>query len=197
MSGPVLRGVSVLSASLMLATVLSGCSTAAAPQPPSAAASAPISAATTPVPQSASPGATSTSVDAASSAATGDGACAYLTVSKLNALLARQYTASKSVPLPDPASAAYCSYTAGSAEFDVIVATTDPADALDTFNQAAGNKLQPGNGVGDKSLVGPTELVAVFGQTTIAASDSTKPNNITAVTSSQLAAVVQAVHAAM
>ena len=73
-----------------------------------------------------------------------------------------------------------------------MVATTNPADATDVFNQAAGNKLIPGSGIGDRSFVGPSELVAVFGQITIAAGSAKKP-----VTADQLVQIVQAVHAAI
>ncbi|MDQ2755770.1 MAG: hypothetical protein M3Y71_04295 [Actinomycetota bacterium] len=174
--------------------MLGGCSaTKAASATP---ALAPITSSSASPTSVAVPHAATSSPDAATGVSSRDGACAYLTVSKLNMLLGRQYTVSKNVPLPDPASAAYCAYSTSDAEFDVIVATVDPADAVTTFNQAAGNKLQPGSGVGDQSLVGPTELVAVFGQATIAASDSS-PGRMSPPTASQLEAVVKAVHAAM
>lgn len=194
MSDRVPRGVRALSGVLILAGVLGGCSaTKAASATPALAPNTSSSASPTSV---AVPQAATSSPDAATGVSSRDGACAYLTVSKLNMLLGRQYTVSKNVPLPDPASAAYCAYSTSDAEFDVIVATADPADAATTFNQAAGNKLQPGSGVGDQSLVGPTELVAVFGQATIAASDSS-PGRMSPPTASQLEAVVKAVHAAM
>ncbi len=196
MSDRVPRGVVPLSGVLILAGVLGGCSAtqAASPTPGTASAASSSAAPTTPV--TASPQVASSSADAVTGSGSRDGACAHLTVSKLNLLLGRQYTASKNVPLPDPASAAYCAYGNGAAEFDVIVATTDPANASTTLNEAAGNKLQPGSGIGDRSLVGPTELLAVFGQATIAASDSS-PGRLTPLTPTQLEAVVQAVHAAM
>lgn len=194
MSDRVPRGVRALSGVLILAGVLGGCSaTKAASATP---ALAPITSSSASPTSVAVPHAATSSPDAATGVSSRDGACAYLTVSKLNMLLGRQYTVSKNVPLPDPASAAYCAYITSDAEFDVIVATADPADAVTTFNQAAGNKLQPGSGVGDQSLVGPTELVAVFGQATIAASDSS-PGRMSPPTASQLEAVVKAVHAAM
>ncbi|MEO8828093.1 hypothetical protein [Lapillicoccus sp.] len=194
MSDRVPRGVRALSGVLILAGVLGGCSaTKAASATP---ALAPITSSSASPTSVAVPHAATSSPDAATGVSSRDGACAYLTVSKLNMLLGRQYTVSKNVPLPDPASAAYCAYSTSDAEFDVIVATADPADAVTTFNQAAGNKLQPGSGVGDQSLVGPTELVAVFGQATIAASDSS-PGRMSPPTASQLEAVVKAVHAAM
>lgn len=190
------RCVSALSGVLILAGVLGGCSASKAASATPVLAPNTSSSVSSTTPLEAVPQAATSSPDAAPGVSSRDGACAYLTVSKLNMLLGRQYTASKNVPLPDPASAAYCAYSTSDAEFDVIVATADPADALTTFNQAAGNKLQPGNGIGDQSLIGPTELVAVFGQATIAASDSS-PGRTSPPTASQLEAVVQAVHAAM
>jgi hypothetical protein len=210
-----MRKLTAVVPAVALAVLVSACSNNSSPSALSSASSAAPTAAMSPTSASAadtaveSPStvaiassvarpspATSTHSAAGSSTAVAtspaDGVCAYLPVSTLGTLLGRNFTAAKSHDLPSPDSAAYCDYSAADDEFYINVATTDPADATDVFNQAAGGTLKPGSGIGDRSLAGPDELVVVFGQVTIAAGTLKK-----AVTADQLAQIVTAVHAAM
>jgi len=122
-----------------------------------------------------SAGATASSAAAAPAGSVStDGVCGLVPISKVNSILGTKYANSKEVPLPEItiADAAYCEYTptSGTGQFVIQVATSDPTDAVATFNQATGGVLAAQSGIGDSALYSDTipELVVVWGQTSIA-----------------------------
>ena len=144
--------------------------------------------------------AATTSAPAGKPAAVGssDGACKYLSIADLNSILGRSYTTSTNVPLSYPIDYSYCAFkTAGKAEFDLQVSTSDPTDVMSVENEAAGNRLVPLAGVGDSALNDSSELVAAYGQDVIAAGDDVTDPEMHAITLAQLKAVVAKAHSAM
>jgi|GEM_PF-1961877 len=157
------------------------------------------------------PAATSGPSDAASSAASAgvgggsvstDGVCGLVPISKVNSILKRSYTTSKEVALPaiSIADAAYCAYgtTAAPEQFSIQVATSDPADATQSFNQATGNRLTAQSGIGDSAMYSDffPELLVVWGQTTVVVGQNNSQKGDSAITLAQLKTLANAVHAA-
>jgi hypothetical protein len=154
-------------------------------------------------------GSAGTSASSSSSPAAGpaasvstDGVCGLVPISKVNSILKRSYTTSKEVPLPaiSIADAAYCAYGTATApeEFAIQVATSDPADASQTFNQATGNRLAPQSGIGDSAAYTDffPELLVTWGQTTITVGQTGSQKGDATITLDQLKALATAVHAA-
>jgi hypothetical protein len=116
--------------------------------------------------------------------------------------LKRTYTTSKEIPLPaiSVADAAYCLYGTATApeEFAIQVATSDPADASETFNEATGNRLTPQSGIGDSASYTDffPELLVIWGQTTITVGQAGSEKGDAKITLDQLKALATAVHAA-
>ena len=83
------------------------------------------------------------------------------------------YTTSKEIAIPaiSIADAAYCLYWTATApeEFSIQVATSDPADAGRTFNDATGDTIVAQSGIGDSAMFAASypELLVVWGQTTV------------------------------
>ncbi|MEP6842659.1 MAG: hypothetical protein ABJA11_04000 [Pseudolysinimonas sp.] len=131
-----------------------------------------------------------------------DGVCGLLPISKVNSILKRSYTDSTETALPaaSMADAAYCLYGTASMkeQFAIQVATSDPADAASTFNEATGGKLEPQSGIGDSALYASSfpELVVVWGQTAIAVGQSSFEKGDATITLDQLKTLATAVHAA-
>lgn len=127
-----------------------------------------------------------------------DGACKYLSIADLNSILGRSYISSSNVPVSDPIDYNYCAYkTAGKAEFDLLVSTTDPSGVMSVENEAAGNRLAPLAGVGDSAINDSSELVVAYGQDVIGAGDDVTDSGMHAVTLDQLKAIVAKAHGAM
>ena len=100
--------------------------------------------------------------------------------------------------LSDPVEYSYRAFkTAGKAEFDLLVSTTDPTDVMATENEAAGNHLVPLAGVGDSALKDLSELVVQYGHAVISAGDDVTDLGVHAVTLAQLTAIVTKAHNAM
>lgn len=189
-----IRSRLLLAAPLIAAAlVLTACSTGS----PAAGGGASSSAATS---ASASAGA-SGGASAGGSVST-DGVCGLVPIAQVNSILKRRYTTSKEVALPATsiADAAYCSYgTAASPEqFAIQVATSDPSDAAQTFNQATGNKLAAQSGIGDSAMYSAffPELLVVWGQTTVVVGQNGSEKGDAAITLAQLEKLATAVHAA-
>jgi len=189
-----IRSRLLLAAPLVAAAlVLTACSTGS----PAAGGGASSSAATS---ASASAGA-SGGASAGGSVST-DGVCGLVPIAQVNSILKRSYATSKEVALPATsiADAAYCSYgTAASPEqFAIQVATSDPADAAQTFNQATGNKLAAQSGIGDSAMYSAffPELLVVWGQTTVVVGQNGSEKGDAAITLAQLEKLATAVHAA-
>jgi hypothetical protein len=120
----------------------------------------------------------------------------------VNSILKRKYTTSKEIPLPaiSVADAAYCLYGTATApeEFAIQVATSDPADASETFNEATGNRLALQSGIGDSASYTDffPELLVIWGQTTITVGQTGSEKGDAKITLDQLKALATAVHAA-
>jgi hypothetical protein len=131
-----------------------------------------------------------------------DGVCGLVPISKVNSILKRTYTTSKEIPLPaiSVADAAYCLYGTATApeEFAIQVATSDPADASETFNEATGNRLTPQSGIGDSASYTDffPELLVIWGQTTITVGQTGSEKGDAKITLDQLKTLATAVHAA-
>jgi hypothetical protein len=124
-----------------------------------------------------------------------DGACKYLSIADLNSLTGRSYATSINKPLHNPIDYSYCSFTtAGKAEFDLIVSTSDPTDVMSVENEADGNKLVAQSGVGERALVGNSELVVQYGDDVIEAGDDTLDPGMHVLTLAQLKAIVEKTH---
>ena len=153
---------------------------------------------------SAGGGATAGSASSAAAAPAGsvstEGVCGILPISKVDSILGRSYANSKEVALPaiTIADAAYCSYTpaSGKGSFVIQVATSHPADAVDTFNEATGNRLVPQPGIGDSAMYAELfpELVVVWGQTAIAVGQTGSNDGDKKITLTQLEKLATAVH---
>ena len=144
----------------------------------------------------------STAKSVASGTVSTEGVCGLVPIASVNSMLGRTYVNSKLVAIPTitMADASYCDYTpaSGGGEFQIQVAKSDPADATGTMNEATGGRLKPVSGIGDSVLYTAffPELVVVYGQTTIAVSQSTSGTGNSPITQDQLKTLVAAVHAA-
>jgi len=129
-----------------------------------------------------------------------DGVCGILPISKVNSILGSSYANSEEVALPalTMADAAYCSYTpaSGAGDFVIQMATSHPADAASTMNEAAGGRLVPQSGIGDSAMYTEfyPELVVVWGQTTIEVGQANSVPGAKKVTLAQLEKLATAVH---
>lgn len=189
-----IRSRLLLAAPLVAAAlVLTACSTGS----PAAGGGASSSAAT-----SASASAGASGGASANGSVSTDGVCGLVPIAQVNSILKRSYTTSKEVALPATsiADAAYCSYgTAASPEqFAIQVATSDPSDAAQTFNQATGNKLAAQSGIGDSAMYSAffPELLVVWGQTTVVVGQVGSEKGDAAITLTRLEKLATAVHAA-
>ena len=190
-----IRSRLLLAAPLVAAAlVLTACSTGS---PAAGGGAASASAAT-----SASASAGASGGASANGSVSTDGVCGLVPIAQVNSILKRSYTTSKEVALPATsiADAAYCSYgTAASPEqFAIQVATSDPSDAAQTFNQATGNKLAAQSGIGDSAMYSAffPELLVVWGQTTVVVGQNGSEKGDAAITLAQLEKLATAVHAA-
>jgi hypothetical protein len=101
------------------------------------------------------------------------GVCGLVPIAKVDSILGKPYANSEEIAIPElsMADAAYCKYTpaSGTGQLVIQVATTDPGDAVATFNEATGGVLSAQSGIGDSALYTDTipELVVVWDQTTI------------------------------
>jgi hypothetical protein len=139
---------------------------------------------------------------AASGTTSTDGVCGLVPIASVNSTLGRAYVNSKLVTIPaiTMADASYCDYTpaSGGGELQIQVATSHPADATSTMNDATGGRLKPISGIGDSALYTDffPELVVVYGQTAIAVSQSSRGSGDSPITQGQLKKLAAAVHAA-
>ena len=130
------------------------------------------------------------------------GVCGLVPISKVNSILKRRYTDSKEVALPEISisDAAYCLYGSATAagEFAIQVATSDPSEAVVTFNDATGDALVGQSGIGDSAMYSASypELLAVWGQTTIVVGQAGSEKGDAAITLAQLEKLANTVHAA-
>jgi hypothetical protein len=144
----------------------------------------------------------STATAVASGTVSTDGVCGLVPIASVDSILGRAYVNSKLVAIPaiTMADASYCDYTpaSGGGEFQIQIATSAPADATDTMNEATGGRLKPVSGIGDSALFTAffPELVVVYGQTTIAVSQSSSGAGNSPITQGQLKTLATAVHAA-
>ena len=152
-----------------------------------------------------SEGASAGSSAAAASSGSGstDGVCGLVPIGKVNSILGMSYANSKETALPEltMADAAYCTYSraSGTGTLVIQVATSHPADAIGTMNDATGDLLVAQSGIGDSAMYADSvpELVVVWGQTTIAVGQDVGAGGGTKkVTLAQLEKLATAVHAA-